>query len=229
LDRGIPYAYDRRNANVVEMSQNLPQEQPNQDRHLLDAMRGVVSEEAAALTKLVSLIDGSWLGAVAALDAARRGGGRVIVSGVGKSGHVARKIAATLASTGTPAFFMHGTEASHGDLGMALPGDAVLLLSASGGTRELLDLAHFAVANSIPLIVISRVPDSPLGRLSSHVIRLPDVPEACPNGQAPTTSSTAMMAAGDALAIALMRLAGFGPDDFRRVHPGGTLGQRPAG
>ncbi|MGL4439625.1 MAG: KpsF/GutQ family sugar-phosphate isomerase [Bosea sp. (in: a-proteobacteria)] len=206
------------------MSQSL-----SQDRHLLDAMRGVVAQEASALNTMVGMIDASWLGAVAVLDAPRRSGGRIIVSGVGKSGHVGRKIAATLASTGTPAFFMHGTEASHGDLGMVLAGDAVLMLSASGATRELFDVAQFAVASKVPLVLITRKPESPLGSLATHVICLPDVPEACPNGQAPTTSSTATLAAGDALAIGLMRLAGFGPGDFRRVHPGGALGQRPAG
>lgn len=223
LHNGNRRAYEGHDANAVPMSQNH-----SQDRHLLDAMRSVVAQEAAALNAMVSMIDAGWLAAVSVLDVARRGGGRIIVSGVGKSGHVGKKIAATLASTGTPAFFMHGTEASHGDLGMVLAGDAVLMISASGATRELMDLAHFASNNRFPLILISRKANSPLGRLATHVIQLPDVPEACPNGQAPTTSSTATLAAGDALAIGLMQLARFGPDDFRRVHPGGTLGQRQA-
>jgi arabinose-5-phosphate isomerase len=216
-------AYDMNNASMVPMTKIQ-----TEDGQLLDAMRGVIAKEAAALNALAAAVNADWLAAIALLDAARRSGGRVVVSGVGKSGHVGRKIAATLASTGTPAFFVHGTEASHGDLGMVLAGDAVLMLSASGATCELMDLAHFARANAVPLIVISRKADSPLGRLATCVVRLPDVPEACPNGQAPTTSSTATLAAGDALAIGLMQLAGFGPDDFRRVHPGGALGLRAA-
>lgn len=221
------HAYEEHNEKVIPMSQSLSPDTTLRDQRLLGAMRSVVEQEAAALTAMASLIDASWLGAIAVLDAARRGGGRIIVSGVGKSGHIGKKIAATLASTGTPAFFMHGTEASHGDLGMVLGGDAVLMISASGATRELMDLARFAHGNKVPLILISRRKDSPLGQLASEVISLPDVPEACPNGQAPTTSSTTTLAAGDALAIGLMQIAGFGPDDFRRVHPGGTLGQIP--
>lgn len=194
---------------------------------LLDVLQGTIAREADALRALGASVDASWLTVLMVLDRTRQAGGRVIVSGVGKSGHVGAKIAATLASTGTPAFFVHGTEASHGDLGMILRGDAVLMLSASGGTRELVDLAMFARANTIPLILVTRKADSDLGRLANHVLRLPDVPEACPNGQAPTTSSTATLAAGDALAVALMRLAGFSKNDFQRYHPGGQLGMVP--
>jgi arabinose-5-phosphate isomerase len=189
-------------------------------------MRSVLEQEAAALLAMAKGVDDTWLAVLALFDSVRKAGGRIIVSGVGKSGHVGRKIAATLASTGTPAFFIHGTEASHGDLGMIRAGDAVLMLSASGGTGELLDLAHHARATGLPMVLISKKADGTLGLLADHVLSLPDLPEACPNGQAPTTSSTATLAAGDALAVALMRLAGFSAKDFRHFHPGGQLGQR---
>ena len=192
----------------------------------IDAMRAVLEQEAAAVLALAASVDDTWLAVLALFDQVRKAGGRIIVSGVGKSGHVGRKIAATFASTGTPAFFIHGTEASHGDLGMIRPGDAVLMLSASGGTGELLDLARHARTGGLPLVLISKKADGALGRLADHVLRLPDLPEACPNRQAPTTSSTATLAAGDALAVALMRIAGFTAEDFRHFHPGGQLGQR---
>ncbi len=194
------------------------------DTALIDAMRNVLRAEADALLALALLVDATWLQALQALDMTRQRGGRVIVCGVGKSGHVGKKIAATFASTGTPSVFLHGTEASHGDLGIIQPQDAVLMLSASGGTTELLDVAHFCQREAVPLLLITRKPDSALGRLASHMIRLPDVPEACPNGQAPTTSSTATLATGDALAVALMHISGFSRADFGRYHPGGQLG-----
>ena len=192
----------------------------------IDAMCSVLEQEAAALLAMAKGVDETWLAVLALFDKVRKAGGRIIVSGVGKSGHVGRKIAATFASTGTPAFFIHGTEASHGDLGMIRAGDVVLMLSASGGTGELLDLAHHARATGLPMVLISKKADSALGLLADHVLSLPDLPEACPNGQAPTTSSTATLAAGDAVAVALMRLAGFTAEDFRHFHPGGQLGQR---
>ncbi len=194
------------------------------DTALIDAMRNVLRAEADALLALALQVDGTWLQALHALDTARRRGGRVIVCGVGKSGHVGKKIAATFASTGTPSVFLHGTEASHGDLGMIQPQDAVLMLSASGGTAELMDVARFCQREALLLLLITRKPDSALGTLATHVIRLPDVPEACPNGQAPTTSSTATLATGDALAVALMHISGFSRQDFGRYHPGGQLG-----
>ena len=194
------------------------------DTALIDAMCNVIRAEADALLALASQVDASWLEALHALDLTRKRGGRVIVCGVGKSGHVGKKIAATFASTGMPAVFLHGTEASHGDLGMIQPHDAVLMLSASGGTLELVDVAQFCKREALPLLLVTRKPDSTLGKLASHVIRLPDVPEACPNGQAPTTSSTATLATGDALAVALMHISGFSRTDFGRYHPGGQLG-----
>ena len=197
------------------------------DDDLIASLAGTIREEAAALSLMAGAVDAAWLGAVRTLHHARLAGGRIVVAGVGKSGHVGAKIAATLASTGAPALFVHGTEASHGDLGMIGPRDVVLMLSASGSTRELIDLASFAKRRNLPLVLISKKADGALGKLASVVMRLPDVPEACPNGQAPTTSSTATLAAGDAIAIALMRLAGFGADDFRALHPGGALGAAP--
>jgi arabinose-5-phosphate isomerase len=161
--------------------------------------------------------------AVALLQAAT---GRVIVSGMGKSGHVARKIAATLASTGTPAYFVHPGEASHGDLGMIQTGDAILALSWSGETVELADLITYSRRFSIGLVAITSNADSTLGREADVCLCLPKSEEACPNGLAPTTSTTMQLAMGDALAVALLELRGFTAQDFRVFHPGGKLGAR---
>lgn len=150
--------------------------------------------------------------------------GRVIVSGMGKSGHIARKIAATLASTGTPAYFMHPGEASHGDLGMVTDDDVCLLLSNSGETRELSDLIQYARRFDIPMIAMTRVAGSTLARQADVALILPDAPEACANGMAPTTSTTCGLALGDALAVALMEERGFAADAFHVFHPGGKLG-----
>jgi arabinose-5-phosphate isomerase len=152
--------------------------------------------------------------------------GRVIVSGMGKSGHVARKIAATLSSTGTPAFFVHPSEAAHGDLGMIAPGDLVLALSNSGRTAELDSIIEHTRRRGIPLIAMTKAADSPLARHADGVLTLPDAAEACPHNLAPTSSTTMMMAMGDALALALMEMRGFSPQDFGRLHPGGALGRR---
>lgn len=150
--------------------------------------------------------------------------GRVICTGVGKSGHVARKIAATLASTGRPAMFVHATEASHGDLGMIGPDDAVLALSKSGETRELADVIAYAKRFGAPLIGMTARADSALGRQSDILLLLPDAPEATGQVDAPTTSTTLQIALGDALAVALLERAGFTAQDFRVFHPGGKLG-----
>lgn len=150
--------------------------------------------------------------------------GRVIVSGMGKSGHVAAKIAATLASTGTPAQYVHPGEASHGDLGMITSQDAVILISNSGETRELADIIAHCARFAIALVAITKNPDSTLARQADHLLSLPDAPEACAIGMAPTTSTTCTMALGDALAVAMMRLRGFEKDNFLAFHPGGTLG-----
>ncbi len=150
--------------------------------------------------------------------------GRVILTGMGKSGHVARKIAATLASTGTPAFFVHPAEASHGDLGMIQRGDAVIMISNSGETPELAAIIDYVRKRGIPLIAITSRADSSLARHATHVLLLPASPEACPIGLAPTTSTTMQMALGDALAATLLQLRGFTEQDFRDFHPGGNLG-----
>nr|WP_245710901.1 KpsF/GutQ family sugar-phosphate isomerase [Citreimonas salinaria] len=150
--------------------------------------------------------------------------GRVIVSGMGKSGHVAGKIAATLASTGTPAQTVHPGEASHGDLGMITRADAVILISNSGETRELADMIAHCARFAIPLVAMTKRAGSTLAKAADHVLLLPDAPEACAIGMAPTTSTTMAMALGDALAVALMQHRGFDRESFAAFHPGGTLG-----
>jgi arabinose-5-phosphate isomerase len=152
--------------------------------------------------------------------------GRIVVSGMGKSGHIARKIAATLASTGTASLFVHPAEASHGDLGMIVAGDAVLALSNSGETAELADLVDHARRFGLPLVAITARAGSTLARAASVALLLPPAAEACPMGLAPTTSTTMQMALGDALAVALLTRRGFTASDFRQFHPGGRLGAR---
>ncbi len=152
--------------------------------------------------------------------------GRIAVTGMGKSGHVARKVAATLASTGSPAYFIHPGEASHGDLGMLASGDAVLAFSNSGNTAELSDIVLYAVRRNIPLIGVTRNADSLLGKHATHTLLLPLVPEADPLDCAPTTSTTLQIALGDALALTLMRRRGCSPEEFHRWHPGGSLGRK---
>lgn len=159
--------------------------------------------------------------AVSLIKAAR---GRVIVSGIGKSGHISQKVAATLASTGTPAFFVHPSEASHGDLGMITREDVILALSWSGETVELKTLITYSRRFSVPLISMTSRRDSALGQQSDVVLELPRAKEACPHGLAPTTSTTMQLALGDCLAIALIEARGFTAQDFRLFHPGGSLG-----
>ena len=150
--------------------------------------------------------------------------GRVIVSGMGKSGHIAAKIAATMASTGTPAQYVHPGEASHGDLGMITDQDAVILISNSGETRELADIIAHTRRFAIPLVAITKKADSTLAQQADHLLELPNAPEACAIGMAPTTSTTCTLALGDALAVAMMRMRGFERENFMAFHPGGTLG-----
>lgn len=159
-----------------------------------------------------------------AVDLIIRATGRLIVCGVGKSGHIGHKIAATMASTGTPAFFVHPTEAMHGDLGMITSGDTLLLLSWSGETAELAGVIAYAKRFVIPLIAITSREDSTLGRNADLLLCLPQVVEACPNGLAPTTSTLLQLLLGDALAVALLERRGFTPQDFKVFHPGGKLG-----
>ena len=151
-------------------------------------------------------------------------GGRVIVTGMGKSGHIGRKVAATFASTGTPSAFVHAAEASHGDLGMIQSNDAVVALSWSGETAELAHVVTYARRFAIPLVALTSNAESALGRAADFVLALPRSEEACPNGLAPTTSTTVQLAMGDALAVALLAARGFSAHDFKTLHPGGKLG-----
>jgi arabinose-5-phosphate isomerase len=187
----------------------------------LDEARGVIRLEIAGLEQLADALDGNF---VALAELIRKAPGRVILSGVGKSAHIARKAAATLASTGTPAQFVHGGDASHGDLGMITTADVVVMFSKSGETRELEDLANYCVRFDIPLALVTRNAGSRLGRAANLVVTLPEVREACEITDAPTTSTTMMAALGDALAVVLLRRRGFKAADFHVFHPGGTLG-----
>jgi arabinose-5-phosphate isomerase len=189
----------------------------------LDIARRVIRIEADALTQLATGLDDSFDRAVELLLNAK---GRVIVSGMGKSGHIARKIVATFASTGTPAHFVHPAEASHGDLGMMAPGDVVLVLSNSGETPELADLVAYTRRFAIPLIGVASRATSTLLTQSDVALVLPPAQEACGNGIVPTTSTTMTLALGDALAVALMEHRSFTPENFRDFHPGGKLGAR---
>lgn len=190
-------------------------------RAIIAAGERVLRTEADAVRKLSESLGQGFADAVEAILGIR---GRVIVSGMGKSGHIGRKVAATLASTGTPAMFVHPGEASHGDLGMITPDDLALLLSNSGETPELVDIIAFANARQIPLIGVAGRKESTLLKKSDISIVLPVAPEACPNGLAPTTSTTMTLALGDALAVALMTERGFTPENYRSFHPGGRLG-----
>ncbi len=189
----------------------------------IDVGRQVLATEAAGLRALAASLDDSFARAVGVLDAVA---GRIVVSGMGKSGLVARKIAATLASTGAPALFVHPAEASHGDLGMIVPGDALLTLSNSGETAELADLVAHAHRFGIPMVAITGRAESSLAQAAAVTLLLPAAREACPMGLAPTTSTTLQLALGDALAVALLTRRGFGASDFRQFHPGGRLGAK---
>jgi len=188
----------------------------------LAAAKRVLDQEADALRSLADSLDGAFLKALDILAAVT---GRVIVTGMGKSGHIARKIAATLASTGTPAQFVHPAEASHGDLGMVTSHDAVLALSNSGDAPELSDILGYARRWNIPVIGITMRPESALGTASDVTLALPKTAEAGRIGHVPTTSTTMMLALGDALAVGLVERKGFSLEDFRELHPGGKLGQ----
>jgi arabinose-5-phosphate isomerase len=186
------------------------------------AARRVLRFAGEALTALSEQLGGAFSDALDVLMAVR---GRVVVSGMGKSGHIGRKIAATFSSTGTPAQFVHPAEASHGDMGSLTRSDALLMLSNSGDTAELADLITYAKRFSIPLIGVASNPESTLIAASDVALVLPRAQEACPMGLAPTTSTTLMLALGDALAVALMERRGFSADQYRDLHPGGALGR----
>jgi arabinose-5-phosphate isomerase len=185
--------------------------------------RRVMMAESQALAVMAEQVGGDF---VAAVEALARITGRIIVTGMGKSGHIGRKIAATMASTGSPAQFVHPAEASHGDLGMVMPADALLALSNSGNTVELADVLAHGVRLRIPVIAITSRKPSLLSDAATITLLLPNAPEACPLQLAPTTSTTMAMAMGDALAVALLERRGFSPDDFHSLHPGGMLGRR---
>ena len=201
----------------------------NNSQKDIDCAVHVLTAEAKALGELASIIDDEFhnaVGAVHQMKQTGQGSGRLIVAGIGKSGHVARKIAATLASTGTPAFFVHPGEASHGDMGMITERDVVLMLSNSGENSELSDLIHYTRRYNITLIAMTSNEKSTLANHADIKLLMPKVGEVCPNGLAPTTSTTMMMAYGDALAIALLDRMGLTPEQYKVFHPGGKLGQK---
>jgi arabinose-5-phosphate isomerase len=195
----------------------------NDPSHLIARGRRVLATEAAAVAALEHRLDAAFVRACSLLLACR---GKVVVTGMGKSGHVGNKIAATLASTGTPAFFLHPAEAIHGDLGMITAGDVVVALSNSGETAELLTILPVIKRLDIPLVAFTGGTDSTLARYATVTLDVSVAEEACPLNLAPTASTTATLAMGDALAIAVLEARGFTEEDFARSHPGGTLGRR---
>ena len=191
----------------------------------LSLMRSVVEHERDGLTALAASFDESLVSCLTFLQKCR---GRVIITGIGKSGHIARKIAATFSSTGTPSYFVHPAEAAHGDLGMICPDDVVLAFSYSGKSQELMSIVSYLRRHDIPLIAVCgvRAARSLFCRSAAATVLLPNIIEACPHNLAPTTSTTMMLALGDALALALLRWRGFSAEDFMGFHPGGGLGAR---
>ncbi|MCC6736643.1 MAG: KpsF/GutQ family sugar-phosphate isomerase [Bauldia sp.] len=214
---------------------NRPQPEPAEGRPLdaeaivADA-RAILAKEIAGMEALAAALDGSLAVALALIEArvtaaadGRRG--RLVVTGVGKSGHIGAKLASTFASTGTPSFYLHAAEAAHGDLGMIQPGDAVLAISRSGDSRELYAVLDYCRSADIPLIAVTAKPESPLGKAATVVLRLPEVEEVCPIRLAPTTSTLITLALGDVLAVQLMERRSFAEADFAAYHPGGRLGR----
>jgi arabinose-5-phosphate isomerase len=194
-------------------------------RALIRSGLRTLESEVGGVSALAAAMQGSMGAAfIAAVEMIRGVHGRVVVSGMGKSGHIGRKIAATLSSTGTPALFVHPAEASHGDLGMVTADDVIMTLSWSGETVELKSLIDYSRRFRIGLIAVTAVPESSLGQAADVVLHLPQAREACPHNLAPTTSSLMQLALGDALAIALLESRGFTALDFRELHPGGRLG-----
>ncbi len=187
----------------------------------LASAKRTIEKEIEALRMMESEFNESL---TQALDLMQKTTGRVIITGMGKSGHIARKIAATLASTGTPSFFVHPAEASHGDLGMLTENDCVLAISNGGESRELSDILIYCKRYGIPLIAMTKNPQSSLGKAGDILLKLPDDGEACPLGLAPTSSTTATLVLGDVLAVALLERKGFTKTDFKQRHPGGKLG-----
>lgn len=193
----------------------------------LASARRTLATEIEGLQALAKSLDQNFVKAIETIQAMKdKGRGRLIVAGIGKSGHIARKIAATLASTATPAYHIHPGEASHGDLGMITEDDVIIMMSFSGTNAELTDMMLYAKRFRIPLIAITGNPESQLAEHSDIALILPKIPEACPNGLAPTTSTTMMLGLGDAIAIALLERAGLTAEAFRVWHPGGKLGAK---
>ncbi len=190
---------------------------------ILETARKVLEIEADSIREQIRNLGPEFAGAVEDIAACR---GRLCVTGLGKSGLIAQKVAATLASTGTPAFYLHAAEASHGDLGMLMEGDAVLALSYSGETAEVVRLLEFARGRGIRTLAMTGVPGSSVARAADRVLSVAISREACPLNLAPTASTTAMLAVGDALAMVLSERKGFGEADFAALHPGGELGRR---
>ncbi|MBN1434166.1 KpsF/GutQ family sugar-phosphate isomerase [Candidatus Fermentibacterales bacterium] len=188
-----------------------------------DEARRVLATEARWIEELVPMIGESFDRAVDVLASAR---GKIVVCGMGKSGHVARKIAGTMTGTGSPAYFLHPAEGAHGELGIVARGDVALILSKSGETPEVAAILPTLRRLEIPVVAVTCVQDSLLGRAADVTLLLPDLPEACPHDLTPTASTTAMMALGDALAMSMLRMKDFSPEDFAEVHPGGSLGRK---
>lgn len=197
--------------------------QDSKDNSAIDMARRVLRIESDAVAALAGRIDGDFAHAVRLI---LESAGRVIVTGIGKSGHIGRKLAATLASTGTPAYFVHAAEAAHGDMGMITPADIVIALSNSGTSEELLTIVPLVKRQGARLIAMTGNPASPLAREADVHLDSGVSEEACPLNLAPTASTTAALALGDALAVAVLDARGFSPDDFARSHPGGALGRR---
>ncbi len=191
--------------------------------NIIQSAQRVLENEITGLQNLQQSLSDNFEKAVLMIA---QSAGRIVVTGIGKSGHIGHKIAATLASTGTPSFFVHPSEASHGDLGMITPSDTVLALSNSGKTTELFNMISYCKRFSIPLIAITKDKQSELGSNADICLHLPEFTEACPMGLAPTTSTTIQLALGDALAVALLEYKGFTANDFGIFHPGGALGSR---
>ena len=209
------------------MSTSSPTKNAMTENSDLNSGRKTILTEMEGLKALADSLDDNFVKAIEAIHTMKtERRARLIVAGIGKSGHVGKKLTATLASTGTPSHFVHPGEASHGDLGMVMEGDVVLMLSYSGENAELSDLIHYTRRFGIKLIAITSKPESTLAKHADILLQLPRAPEACPNGLAPTTSTTMMMAMGDAIAIALLEKMGMTPEQFRVFHPGGKLGQK---
>lgn len=184
-------------------------------------LNAVVETEITAVLKLRDTINESWSEAVLTIRDCK---GKVVISGVGKSGKICQKIAASFTSTGMPSVFIHPTEASHGDLGLLDSRDVLIVLSASGQTTELLDILQYAAHQRVPIILVTKNLNSSIANLANIILQIPDFPEACTNGLAPTTSTTCQLVLGDALVIAVMSLRGFTAKNFKKFHPGGNLG-----